>query len=127
MAGNKVTPILIETLSQDRPEDVPVVQAALLSYTDRKAVPLMGKAVPGMPSAGRIALMEILAQRQANDYLPVIWEQTQEKDPAVRLAAIKALKPLVSDKDLSASIDLLLKSRDESLSASLLSASLKFS
>jgi HEAT repeat protein len=109
MARNDAVPLLLKVLRQNRSEDVPVIKSAILSFTDKKAIPALGDVVTEMPPSARIALMDVLAQRRAKDYLQTIWNQTEDKNVPVRLAAMKSLKPLVSENDLSRCIDLLLK------------------
>jgi HEAT repeat protein len=114
MSRNDVIPYLLKVLQESRTEDIPVVKEVLLAFTDQKAVPSLAEAIPGMPPQSRIPLLEILAERRASAYLEIVFTETEADDGNVRFAAMKALEPLVSEKELARCIDLLLKVSDDS-------------
>jgi hypothetical protein len=96
----KALPHLLGFLKQADEDEIQAIKKALLSMSGKEVVQESGKAMPDLKAPAKVALIEILAERRATDYLPSIQEQVNSGDPQVKSAAIQALVPLVSKKDL---------------------------
>jgi len=96
----KVLPYLLEFMKKADADEIQSVKQALLSMHGIDVVPVVGKALPQMPSSAKIAMIEVLAARRAKDHLSLIQDQINAGDPQVKSAAINALSYLVSEKDL---------------------------
>ena len=94
-------PYLLKFMKKADIEEIQSVKLALLSMHGENLVPVLGDAMLQVTSPAKIALIELLAARRAADHLPLIQDQINAGDPAVKSAAITALSSLVSEKDLA--------------------------
>jgi HEAT repeat protein len=97
---------LIRTEDEDQ---IKAVKQALLVFPSDQILAKAAGLFDEAPPAARIALMEILAERQAKEYAGLVLAQARSEDAVVRSAALAALEPIVRAEDLPQIIDFLLK------------------
>ncbi len=100
LGQSKALPDLLEFLKKADADEINTLKQAICSMHGQDVVSSVGKAMPGMASQPKIAMMEVIAARRAAEFLPAIQEQVNSGDPAVKSAALEALPSLVSEKDL---------------------------
>ena len=69
-------------------------------------------AMEGSKSDVRVALLDVLAMRNAKEALPTVLEATEDADGAVRLAALGALRFLAGEQETAAVVKTLKGARD---------------
>jgi HEAT repeat protein len=89
-----VTP-LVSLIKTGDPEIVSAAKTALLTIGGESVADAAASAIPQVSGAARCALIGIIAKRQASRYGDLIFAETANTDPQVRLAAVKALSSLV--------------------------------
>ena len=94
--------------------EVNAIKNALLRFSDPDLLPTISRALAGSPANAQIALLAILGSRQAKTSVEMIFAQTNNPEQSVRVAAIKALENIASEKDLPRLIDLLLNASSSS-------------
>lgn len=92
--------LLLPLLKNGSPGTVSLVKNALQTIAGNQLVDAVAKAVPGASDPARVALIEILASRGAQQYKDLIFEQAGSTNAAVKLAAINALPYLASATDV---------------------------
>ncbi len=102
-------PDLLTVMRKGNPGEINAVKTQLLSSNTGTMVPSIAKELPGMPAYSKTVLLEILAARKSKENVDLVLKETDSQEPAVRLAALKALPELVSEKDLDKLYDLLRK------------------
>jgi HEAT repeat protein len=100
LGKDSALPDLFGVMKKGNPAEIAAVKTQLLSFHGNTLMPLIIKEFPNMPAQAKIALMEVLASRKSSDHVALVLQQTDSQDPAVKLAALKALPDLVSEKDL---------------------------
>ncbi|MFC2160582.1 DUF1080 domain-containing protein [Acidobacteriota bacterium] len=93
-------------------EEIEVLQLALLGYPTRLIAPHAARIINDVPPSARMALIEILAQRQAKEYADVVFNLAKTEDEALREAALNALERLSGEEDLPHLVEMLLESRE---------------
>lgn len=93
-------PVLANMLTSNDPNAVALSQKALASFASNIA-PEIAKIIPSAPDAGKIAGLQLLALRKSTTDLNTVIEQTNSSSPEVKTAAYKALKDVVTEKDLN--------------------------
>lgn len=92
-------PAMVKLLTGESEENIQLAQEALAVFSgdiDRA----VARAIPqAARDAGKIAGLELLALRKANANSSAVYTQTQSGSPAVREAALKALKDVVNEAD----------------------------
>lgn len=92
--------VLSGMLSSPDNEEVTIAQKALSTFPgdiDRA----VARAIPQAADAGKIAGLELLAERRANANVHTVFDQLKSTSPAVRKVALVALKDVVSAKDFT--------------------------
>ena len=110
---NEALQTLLDIMKTGWQDEVDIVKESILSYTDSKVLPTLANNLSDMPDVSRIALLEILAARQAKAHLNVVINQARGTNGPVSLAAMSALENMVSAKDLPVLIDLLTNAKSE--------------
>ncbi|MFB3788607.1 MAG: family 16 glycoside hydrolase [bacterium] len=114
LGGNEALPSLMAvTQSTTNPDEVNAMKEALLSLPMKRTLPVVSAALYLVSSPMRVALIEYLAERRAEDQAEKVFALTQDPDPAVRVAALRALEHVAGEKDLSRLVDLMLVARSE--------------
>jgi HEAT repeat protein len=89
-----VTP-LVSLMKTADPDIVAEAKTALLTIGGESVADVAASAIPQVTGRARCALIEIIAKRQAGRYGDLIFGETGNSDPQVRLTAAKALSSLV--------------------------------
>ncbi|MDH6313181.1 HEAT repeat protein [Parabacteroides sp. PFB2-10] len=92
--------VLTGMLSSPDNEEVTIAQKALSTFPgdiDRA----VARIIPQAGDAGKIAGLELLAERKANANVHTVFDQLKSISPEVRKAALVALKEVVSEKDFT--------------------------
>lgn len=62
--------------------------------------PIVARAIPALPAPGQIAGLEVLAARKSDASSKVVYDLAVSSDAQVKAAALKALKDVVTERDL---------------------------
>ena len=108
LGGIEVLDDLMDVLRTNQSDEAREVKQALMGFSAGQVIPQAVRVLEDMPSTGRVALIEVLAEKQAKEQVDVVFAQARSEDENVRQAALAGLEPLVSEKDLPRLIDLLL-------------------
>jgi HEAT repeat protein len=109
IGGTAVLEDLWPLLGSEEPDEIAAVQQALLRLPSERVVP---GAIARLDHAGPLAqaaLLELLAERRAQDAAGRAFSLLSSGEPAVRKAALTALKDLVSGEDIGRLIELLIE------------------
>ena len=99
--GDKsVIPALADLLKSDDKQMVLLGQDALFAFTG-DIDQAVAKVIPAAGEAGKIAGLELLANRKADANLNTVLDQIKSGTPAVKTAAYTALKDVVAEKDFT--------------------------
>ena len=109
LGGIEVLDDLMDTLRTAQVDEAWEVKQSLMGFSASQVIPQAVQTLEGMPSTGRVALIEVLAEKQAKEQVDVVFAQARSEDEKVRQAALAGLEPLVSEKDLPRLIGLLLE------------------
>ena len=93
-------------------EELEVLKQAFLSFPTDLIAPQTAKILNDVPLPARIALIEILAERQAKEYADVVFNLAANEDETLRTAALTALERLSDKEDLSRLVDMLLEATE---------------
>lgn len=91
-------PALVELFKSSDTQVVALAKSVLSSF-DGDVSPHVARVMNQSSHAGKVAALELLAGRKADAYFNAVVEQTNSASSEVRLAAYKALKDVVSEKD----------------------------
>ena len=97
--GNVVAPI-VRAMNTSDEQVVAAGKNTLLAIAGENVVNEAAAAIPQTSSQAKIAFLEILAARRATSQVEVIFSQTTSTDANVRLAAYRALAPVVAENDI---------------------------
>jgi HEAT repeat protein len=112
LAQEKAADQLLPAMKRaDTDEEVKAFQSALSRLGGSETLSAIADAMGDMPAKPRIALIEILEERQARPYSRLVIAQTKDEDQAVRKAALQALDNVARASDLPVLIELLLQAR----------------
>jgi len=87
-------------LQSDSEEEIEVLKLALLRFSTPLIVPEAARIMMDVPSLARIALVEILTERQAKEFVDVVFFQAKSEEESLREAALTALERLSREEDL---------------------------
>ena len=104
---------LLAALQHAGDEAVAATKAALLRIGGPGIMPAIAAGLATTPPAGRVALLDVLATRSAKGQAEAVFEQTQDTDESVRIAATKALARLATPDDLERLIALVTAAQTE--------------
>ena len=93
-------------------EEIEVLKLAFLSFPTDLIVPQAGRIMNDVPLPARIALIEILSERQAKEYAEVVFEQAETEDETLRETALTALERLSGQEDLPLLLEMLLAAEE---------------
>ncbi len=103
---------LMSLLQSDDEDEIAAVQKALLGFRSDHVIPAAVGAMDKVPPFSKVALIEILAERKAREYVEVVFKQSESNDDRIKRAALAALESLAREKDLPRLIDMLLQTND---------------
>ncbi len=107
MGGQDLLGDLIPLLQNAEKEELAVLKDVLLMFPSRELVSAAAGVLEETPPAGRTALIEILAMKQAREYVDIVFAQAQNDNEDVRRASLAGLENLVGVNDLLRLIELL--------------------
>ncbi|MET6996537.1 DUF1080 domain-containing protein [Chitinophaga defluvii] len=102
-----VLPALLPILKNGNAAELSAVKNALLTMKGSDVAAQVGNALPGMPSAAQVALIDVLAARKADSGIGNVLPLAQGQDETVRKSALGALKNLVTANNLPSLFTLL--------------------
>lgn len=106
-------PKLLEMMKTADNEKVDAIKVSLLTMEGDNIVPKVADAISETPSYGKAALLEVLGARKASAESDKVLALANAQDPVVRLAALKALENMATQKNLSSLYPLLLAVNNE--------------
>lgn len=112
LGGSDVLTDLLALLQTNEADEIKAVKQALMCLPGPKVVPEAAKVLEEVPPLGLVALIEILSERCAKEHVDIIFAQTKSENDKVRVAAVRGLEHLVSEKDLPRLIDILIEAQN---------------
>ncbi|MFO7976592.1 MAG: family 16 glycoside hydrolase [Candidatus Hydrogenedentota bacterium] len=114
LTGSRAVAPMLERLRQGAEEDeIEAIRSALLRVPGRPVVKACAQALEKTPPPARIALLDVLKQRQAQSVRRLVFAQTDAEDEAVRMAAIDALSTVAKPGDVDRVVDLVVEARSD--------------
>jgi len=107
LGGSEVIPDLFGLLNSEDSAEIAAVEQSLLQFPKDQIVPEAVNTLEKVPVAGQAALIRIMAARGATEDLELIFAKAKSPDENIRLAALRALEPLVTENELARLIKLL--------------------
>ena len=92
--------------------DLPELKKQILALAGKKELPDVAAVLAKAPPPARVVILDILGQRYAAPCVAAVWGATADADPAVRLAALKALGATAAPEALPKMVALFLKLSD---------------
>jgi HEAT repeat protein len=109
LGGSKVLEYLIPLLYSEDADEIAAVQQVLLVFPGSLVIPFAVELMEEVPPLSKIALIKVLSERKARNYVDVVFSMTKSEDAQIRRAALAGLDRLVSEGDLSRLIPMLLR------------------
>lgn len=103
---------LAEMMKSDQADEVKAVKSALSWLGGRSFSAAVAAGIAGASVPGRVALLELLAERRATDQVEAVLKAAADTDAGVRLAAIRALETVAGPGNAPRIIEFLLGARD---------------
>jgi HEAT repeat protein len=100
LGGEGVLPDLLPLLGAAGAAEAAVLKTALLGYPARLVVPEATRLVDSTPLPARAVLLEVLGEKGARGEMERMFRLAEDKDPAIRGAALSALGRLAGDAEL---------------------------
>lgn len=122
LAGDDAIQELVPALSGGVPEEIAAVKDALLAAPAARAVAEASRLLDESPPAAKVALLEVLAARNARGQADSIFALVRAEPPELGRAALLALEGVARPSDVPRLLDLLLESEDASETAPLQNA-----
>jgi HEAT repeat protein len=97
---DKVLNDLLLVMKTGDAAEIAAVQNALLIMKGPTVTTKVAKALPDMPAAAQVALINVLAARGAHDKIDIVTPLLNSNDPNVRAAAYASLKQLAGEDNL---------------------------
>jgi len=108
LAGDEVFDEVWPLFQSDDEDQVAAVRRAFSCFSPDKAVAKAAELLPNSPPRARVALIGILAERQARERAGLVLAEVANENSAVRKAALESLEKIVRPDDAPLLIDLLL-------------------
>ena len=109
LGGAAVWDEIVPLFLSGDPADAAAAKKAVLLFPSESLVPAVAGLIFSAPPAGRVALLEILADRSAVSTAGAVFCLSWNRDERVRTAALAALEQTVTAEDLPAVVALLLQ------------------
>lgn len=109
LAGEKAIPVLIQQLIAFPDDDNKVV---LLTITDSKNISEFVSVIDGMPIQSKALIIDVIADRRATGYFPIVYAYCQDKNEKLASSAIRALKNISSPDNVKSLMVLMMKLDD---------------
>ena len=101
LAAGDIVPLIIQAMNTNDEQVVTAGKNTLLTIAGDQVVTAIASAIPQSSALAKAAFLEILATRKAESQASFVFEQTASTDAQVRLAAMKALAQVVTEKDVA--------------------------
>jgi len=112
LGGQEALSALLAALAGGDADEARAVKDALMRLGGADLMAAAAAALPNVPPASRVVLIETLAAGRAKAHVDAIFAAAKDADPAVRLAALKALGELADETALPRLVALLLAIED---------------
>lgn len=113
LGGEPHVPVLAEKAAAGSPPEQAAARQGLIRLRGDGVNAAIQAAMTGAQPGVRVVLLDVLAARNARQSLPVVFQNAEDPDPSVRLAALRALRSLAEEKDAAAVVALLKRSADQ--------------
>ena len=110
VGGDENVSALIALLDAGKADDVKALKQALMTIKAPGFSSIAGGAVPKASPAAKIALVEILGARGANDQVSVVLFAAADKEAPLRMAALRALPAVVGAVEAPKLLEMMLAS-----------------
>ncbi|MDR1758664.1 MAG: DUF1080 domain-containing protein [Bacteroidales bacterium] len=114
LGDKESTDILAKLLCSKNIENIKLGQSSL-QHIRGNIAPSIIACMSSAKSAGKVAILELLAARKADRYASVVFGELDAKAPDTRATAYSVLKDVVTEKDLPVLYDLLTRSSAETI------------
>jgi HEAT repeat protein len=112
LAGTDILEKFFGLLRNADPDESEILKESLLLFPASAVVTRAAQIFEEMPSPAKAVLIDIIAEKQATEYLELVFAQTKGEDTVVRLAALAGLEHLVTEKDLPRLLESFLQCED---------------
>jgi HEAT repeat protein len=109
LGGAAVWDDLVPLLKSSDEAEAKAAGSVIVQFPSDLLLPGIAGVLPEAPPVSQIILLGILADRKAKDHVGAVWALVSSPDEKVRAAALAALEQTVSEKDLPALIEGLMK------------------
>ncbi len=103
-----VFPDLLSLLRTDQKDEIAAVKQALMGYSSQSLIPELLKIMDKVPPLPRAAVMEILSERHAKEYVDFFFARAESQNEIIRQAVLAGLANLVGPQDTPRLITILL-------------------
>jgi len=112
--NKKFTPALVDYLLRSTdPAEIEGAKSAVLQVSDKETGSLLAQKIDTAPSAGKVALLQLLASRRSVENFHVVAKQTTSSDAAVKNAAYEALPNVSSAANVNELLKMLAATENE--------------
>ncbi len=95
-----VLPDLLEVMKKGTPEEIAAIKSSILLMKGDRITATVSDKMQNMPSAAKVALLQVLASRAADNSVKDVLVQLNSDDTAVQRAAVEALAFVVKQENL---------------------------
>lgn len=100
--------VLFEAMAEaQEPQEITALKNALLQLPTQPLVAQTAEVLSSASESVRVSLIEILAERRADQHLNTVLHQLESSDDPVRMAVLQSLKNIAEPDDLPRLIDLM--------------------
>jgi len=100
IGGENALPALLDLMKNGSPEEIATVKNTIDVLKGNGVINKVAEAIPSMPTNAQAALITVLGDRAAHDKVNLAFSLINNKDTAVRNAALSAIKTMTSKDDL---------------------------
>ncbi|WP_126249312.1 DUF1080 domain-containing protein [Chitinophaga rhizosphaerae] len=107
IGGAQAVPALLQLLSKGNSAEVEAVRSALKTIKGNEVATQSAAALSGVPASAQVALLDVLATRQADGAFAQVLPLTKSPNETVRKAAFASLKDVAGSANLATLLQLL--------------------
>ncbi len=107
LGGDRILPDLLPLLYTENEDQIQTLKAVFLGMPAEKVVPELGERLDLVGPAAQVALLEVLAERRASEYVEKVFALFQSENDDLHKAAVTNLAAFVGPGDLPRLIELL--------------------
>jgi HEAT repeat protein len=112
LGGPAVLPDLLPLLGSAAAAESAALRTALLGYPAPLVVPEAARLLDSTPLPAKAALIEVLGEKGARGEIERVFRLTEDADPTIREASLRALANLAEDADLPRLVSMLEKATE---------------